>query len=179
MPAMKKVLFLIIIITALTTTILTAGCPAPPTTSVSPTTSEIPTTTATSTTTTALGRGVLRLYGVDPYTLDPAIAGDGNSHSYIAQIFSGLVCLDDNMGPEPDIAWKWQVGDDGRTYTFYLRQGVKFQDGREVKAEDFKYSWERACNPDTRSLTAATYLGDIVGAKEMLISRLSPTAITP
>jgi len=84
------------------------------------------------------------------------------------QLFSGLVRLDDKLEPAPDIAERWQVSDDGKTYTFYLRQDAKFHDGREVKAEDFKYSWQRACDPETGSLTAATYLGDIVGVKEML-----------
>jgi len=84
------------------------------------------------------------------------------------QLFSGLVRLDDNLEPVPDIAQRWRVSDDGRTYTFYLRQDVSFHNGKEVKAEDFKYSWQRACDPDTGSLTAATYLGDIVGVKEVL-----------
>ncbi len=111
---------------------------------------------------------VLNLYGIDPLTLDPAVSGEMTSHQYITQIFSGLVCLDDNQEPAPDIAEKWQVSDDGRTYTFYLRQDVSFHDGRQVKAEDFKYSWERACDPETGSMTAATYLGDIVGVGEVL-----------
>ncbi len=114
---------------------------------------------------------VLNLYGVDPHTLDPAVSGEMTSHEYIMQLFSGLVRLDDNLGPAPDIALKWQVSDDGMTYTFYLRHEVRFQDGREVKAEDFKYSWERACNPGTGSQTAATYLGDIVGAREVLAGK--------
>jgi oligopeptide transport system substrate-binding protein len=114
------------------------------------------------------GEGVLNLYGIDPYTLDPAVSSEMTSHEYIMQLFSGLVRLGDNLEPAPDIAQSWQVSDDGRTYTFYLRQDVKFQDGRQVKAEDFKYSWERACDPQTRSLTAATYLGDIVGVREVL-----------
>jgi oligopeptide transport system substrate-binding protein len=114
------------------------------------------------------GEGVLNLYGTDPYTLDPAVSSEMTSHEYIMQIFSGLVRLDDNLEPAPDIAQRWQVSNDGKTYTFYLRQDVKFQDGRQVKAEDFKYSWERACDPKTRSLTAATYLGDIVGVREVL-----------
>ena len=111
---------------------------------------------------------VLNLYNIDPYTLDPALSGEMTSHSYILQLFSGLVRLDDNLEPAPDIAERWQISDDGRTYTFYLRHDVRFHDGREVKAEDFKYSWQRASDPETRSLTAATYLGDIVGVKEVL-----------
>jgi len=110
----------------------------------------------------------LNLYGIDPLTLDPAVAGEMTSHEYLAQLFSGLVCLDDNLEPAPDIAQRWEVSQDGRTYTFYLRHDVKFHNGREVKADDFKYSWERACNPDTRSLTAGPYLGDIVGVEEVL-----------
>jgi len=111
---------------------------------------------------------VLNLYGIDPWTLDPAVSGETTSHSYIMQLFGGLVRLDDNLEPVPDIAQRWQVSDDGRTYTFYLRHDVSFHNGKEVKAEDFEYSWQRACDPETGSLTAATYLGDIVGVKEVL-----------
>jgi len=111
---------------------------------------------------------VLNLYGIDPLTLDPAVSSEMTSHGYVMQLFSGLVRLDDNLEPAPDIAERWQVSDDGKTYTFYLRNDVRFHDGREVKAEEFKYSWQRACDPETGSQTAATYLGDIVGVKEML-----------
>jgi len=71
----------------------------------------------------------------------------------------------------PDIAESWEESADGEAYTFHLRQGVKFHSGGEVKAADFKYSWERACDPTTGSGTAATYLGDIVGAKDMLAGK--------
>jgi len=111
---------------------------------------------------------VLNLYGTDPHTLDPAISGDATSHQYVTQIFSGLVRLDDDLEPVPDIAEKWIVSDDGMTYTFYLRKDVKFHDGTQVTASDFKYSWERTCNPATGSSTAETYLGDIVGVRETL-----------
>ncbi len=110
----------------------------------------------------------LNLYNIDPITLDPAVSGEMISHEYIQQIYNGLVRLDENLEPAPDIAERWDVSQDGRTYTFYLRQDVKFQDGREVNAHDFKYSLERACRPATGSLTAATYLGDIVGVREVL-----------
>ena len=113
----------------------------------------------------------LYLYGIDPWTLDPAISSEMTSHKYVMQLFSGLLRLDDNLEPAPDIAQKWQVSNDGKTYTFYLRHDVKFHNGREVKAEDFKYSWERASDPDTRSLTAAMYLDDIVGVREVLAGK--------
>jgi oligopeptide transport system substrate-binding protein len=90
------------------------------------------------------------------------------SHEYISQIFSGLVRLDDNLEVVPDIAEKWDISNDYKTYTFFLRQDVKFHDGRKVKAEDFKYSWERACNPTTGSRVAEIYLGDIAGVDEVL-----------
>jgi oligopeptide transport system substrate-binding protein len=114
---------------------------------------------------------VLNLWDIGPITLDPAISNDMASHLYITQIFSGLVGLDDDLEVVPDIAQRWQKSQDGRTYTFYLRHGVKFHDGREVKASDFKYSWERACDPDTGSQTAATYLGDIVGTQDVLVGK--------
>jgi oligopeptide transport system substrate-binding protein len=112
--------------------------------------------------------GVLNLYGIDPWTLDPAVSSEMTSHEYIMQLFSGLVCLDDNLEPAPDIARDWDISSDGTTYTFYLRDDVRFHDGRGVKAGDFKYSWERACDPATGSQTAAAYLGDIVGVSEVL-----------
>jgi oligopeptide transport system substrate-binding protein len=115
--------------------------------------------------------GTLNLCDVSPVTLDPAISGDTSSHGYITQIFSGLVRLDDKLEVVPDIAESWQVSQDGMKFTFYLRHGVKFHAGAEVEAADFKYSWERACDPETGSQTAVSYLGDIVGAKDMLAGK--------
>jgi len=114
------------------------------------------------------GEGVLNLQGIDPWTLDPAVSSDATSHYYIMQLFSGLLRLGDELEPAPDIARDWEVSADGLTYTFYLREDVFFQDGRQVTADDFKYSWERACWPETGSQTAAIYLGDIVGADEVM-----------
>jgi ABC-type transport system substrate-binding protein len=56
----------------------------------------------------------------------------------------------------------------GVTYTFHLRDGVRFQDGEKVTASDFKYSLERAADPATQSPVAEAYLGDIVGVKQKL-----------
>jgi oligopeptide transport system substrate-binding protein len=118
--------------------------------------------------TTTLGTGVLKLYGIDPVTLDPAVVADANSHDYIVQIFSGLVQFDEQLQTVPDIAENWTVSQDRLTYTFYLRNDVVFQDGHRVTAADFKYSWERACNPATGSSVAGEYLGDIIGVRDVL-----------
>ncbi|MCI0478426.1 MAG: ABC transporter substrate-binding protein, partial [Anaerolineales bacterium] len=115
------------------------------------------------------GKNILRLPGgTDPRTLDPAQVNDTNAGEYVAEIFSGLVMLDQNLKVVPDIAEKWDVSDDRKTYTFYLRKEVKFHDGRPVTAQDFKYSIERVANPATLSPTAENYLGDIVGVREKL-----------
>jgi len=110
----------------------------------------------------------LTLFDTGPITLDPAMSQDSGSHSYVVQIFSGLVALDGDMQSVGDIAETWETGEDGRVDTFHLRQDVTFHDGTPVTAGDFKYSWERACRPETGSPTAPTYLGDIVGVQDML-----------
>lgn len=114
-------------------------------------------------------QGELRLPGSDPITLDPACATDIESASYIYEIFSGLVGYDNNLELIPDIAQDWEVSDDGTVYTFNLRTNVLFHDGsRRVTADDFKYSMERALDPDTASLVADVYLDDIVGVEEFI-----------
>ena len=150
---MKRILYIILSVVLLCN-LLSVGCQLEPEAEVTP--SE---------------ENTINLYGIDPWTLDPAVSGEMTSHEYIMQLFSGLVRLDDNLEPAPDIAQRWEVSDDGKTYTFYLRHDVKFHNGREVKAEDFRYSLERACNPVTRSLTADSYLGDIVGVREVLTGK--------
>jgi len=115
-----------------------------------------------------VGGGTLTLYGEPPSTLDPALARSATSLEYIVEIFSGLVAFDPDLNLQPEIARGWDLSADGRTYTFHLRDGVMFHDGRAVTADDFKYSLERACDPPTGSTTAESFLGDIVGVTERL-----------
>jgi ABC-type transport system substrate-binding protein len=101
----------------------------------------------------------------NPTTLDPATVEDGTTIDLLQQIFEGLVIWNEQSQVAPGIAEKWDISKDGTIYTFHLRHGVKFHNGREVTAEDFKYSIERACDPAIHSPTASEYLADIVGAK--------------
>src|SRR5262245_1256851 len=114
-------------------------------------------------------KGDLRLVGSDPLTMDPAQASDSGSASYIVEIFGGLVTLDQSLKIVPDLAESWDVSSDGKTYTFKMRKNAKFHDGRAVTADDVKYSLDRAAKlGQTTSTTAEAYLGDIVGARDVI-----------
>lgn len=104
----------------------------------------------------------------EPTTFDPALVRDGPTIDLLFQVFEGLVQWDENNRLVPNLAERWEVSPDGRTYTFFLKRGVKFHNGREVTADDFKYSIERACDPALASPVSPTYLNDIVGALDKL-----------
>jgi peptide/nickel transport system substrate-binding protein/oligopeptide transport system substrate-binding protein len=87
----------------------------------------------------------------NPSTLDPALIADVSGASVAAKLFNGLVKLDDHLSVAPDIAERWHISRDGLMYFFFLRKGVRFSDNREVKARDFKASFERVINPVTKS----------------------------
>ena len=112
------------------------------------------------------GGSELRLIGSDPTDLDPAQVRDAASAEYVVEIFGGLLTLDQDLELVGDIAESWEVSDDGLVYTFTLRDDVVFHFGRRVTAEDFKYSWERAADPETLSPTVLDYMGEIVGLEE-------------
>ncbi len=98
---------------------------------------------------------------------DPATTyGSGDKRA-----FSGLVSFDPHLNLTPDLAQTWDLSADGTVYTFHLRENARFHDGRFVTAKDFIYSWERAANPQTKSETVLTYLGDIVGARDMVAGK--------
>jgi len=106
-------------------------------------------------------------------TLDPALVEDGMTIDLLQNIYEGLVKWDEKNQIVPNLAEKWDVSPDGKTYTFHIRHGVKFHNGRELTAQDFKYSMERCCDPKTQSPTAPTYLKDIVGAMDRINGKAS------
>ena len=110
--------------------------------------------------------GVLKYWlKQDPPNLDPAHARDTTSAVVVMHLFDGLVELDPiTLEPLPAVAESWTISDDGRVYTFTIRKGVKFHNGRKVTAEDFRYSFDRILDPDTRS-ERTWVLEDIKGAR--------------
>jgi len=109
---------------------------------------------------------ILQSRDPDAKQLDPALQ-TGDSQGLVGQLFSGLVRLSPTMQIEPDLAESWKVSEDGKVYTFMLRPDLHFASGKPLTAEDVRFSWERAASKSLESTTAATYLGDIVGVKEM------------
>jgi ABC-type transport system substrate-binding protein len=98
------------------------------------------------------GGNMIVTYKDDVATLDPAIGYDWQNWSMIKSVFDGL--MDYNPGTtelRPGLAEKFELSDDGKTYTFTLRDGVKFHNGRELTAEDVVYSLNRVVNPATQS----------------------------
>lgn len=108
------------------------------------------------------------LPGADPPTFDPHLSGDSTSAEYMVEIFSGLMKYNRDLELTPDIAESYEVSNNGLVYTFKLRPEAVFQDGKPIKAEDFKWSFERACDAAIGSTTADTYMGDIVGCRDKL-----------
>ncbi len=106
-----------------------------------------------------------------PTSLDPAKVQDGDTIDVVQQVYEGLVQWSETNEVVPNLAEKWEIKNDGKTYVFSLKKGVKFSTGREVKAQDFKWCVERACNPKFTSPTAATYLSDVIGVKERLADK--------
>ena len=98
------------------------------------------------------GGSMVVTYKDDISTFDPAIGYDWQNWSMIKSLFDGL--MDYEPGTTeliPDLADKYDISENGLVYTFNLRKGVKFHNGRELTAADVKYSIERSVNPVTQS----------------------------
>jgi len=79
----------------------------------------------------------------DPGHFNPGITTGFTQHVVADSIFNGLVGLDENLMPVPDLAESWVVSDDGTTYTFTLHQGVLWHDGTPFTSADVKFSFEQ------------------------------------
>ena len=87
----------------------------------------------------------------DLNTMDYEVATDGNSFIMQTMCEAGLLRLDENEQPVPDLAESYDVSEDGKTYTFHLRDGAKWSNGTPVTANDFVYGWRRLVDPELAS----------------------------
>lgn len=82
-------------------------------------------------------------------TIDPAINATVDGGNLIVHAFEGLLKLDENNRVVPGLAERFDVSDDGLTYTFHLREGLEWSDGSPLTASDFVYAWKRLADPNT------------------------------
>jgi oligopeptide transport system substrate-binding protein len=81
--------------------------------------------------------------------MDPTTMTDVNSFRLITNVMEGLYRIDENEEPQPAQAEGVEISDDDLTYTFTLREGIKWSNGDPVTSQDFKYAWLRAMDPET------------------------------
>lgn len=109
------------------------------------------------------GGSIVVTYQNDVATLDPAIGYDWQNWSMIKSLFDGLMDYEPGTyNLRTDLAESYDISEDGKTFTFKLRPGVKFHNGREMTADDVKYSIDRVVNPATQS-PGAGFFGSIEG----------------
>jgi ABC-type transport system substrate-binding protein/methyl-accepting chemotaxis protein len=98
--------------------------------------------------------------------LDPATVSSISRIEVLSNIFEGLVQFGERADIRPAIAERWEISPDGRIYTFYIREAARFHNGRRVRAEDIKYSFERQMRQNEDA--AAWVFRPIVGAEQFM-----------
>ncbi|NPA32756.1 MAG: ABC transporter substrate-binding protein, partial [Aquificae bacterium] len=121
--------------------------------------------------------GVLRFHlSSDPKTLNPALAMETTSTAVLSDVFSGLTRLNiRTMRPEGELAERWEVTEDGRVWTFYLREGVRWHDGKPLTADDVVFTFRDVYMNDE----IPTSVGDIlkVGGKKIEVEKVDERTV--
>ena len=116
------------------------------------------------TTQTAAGKKILTIQlGPDVESIDPALNSAVDGANYILFAFDNLLKMDKDGKVVPGLAEKYEVSDDQLTWTFHLRDGLKWSDGSALTANDFVYSWQRVVDPNVAAPYAQTVLGMVEG----------------
>lgn len=104
--------------------------------------------------------------GPNPETIDPALNSAVDGGNMLLHTYECLLTVDENSQLAPGQAESWEVSEDGLTWTFHLRDGLKWSDGSDLTANDFVYSWRRVCDPLTAAPYAETVLSMVEGFTE-------------
>ncbi len=124
------------------------------------------------------GQGAVdvRIGSGEPFTWDPAQAGDTGSANVIAQVFEGLTAFDSDSNVQPALADSWQPSEDGRQITFQLRPGIAFSDGTPITAQGVVDSWLRLIDP-VRPSPLVSLLSDVQGATDYQAGTIGPEGV--
>ena len=121
---------------------------------------------------TVLNRG----NGPEPESLDPQRARTDSELYILRDLYEGLTALDAEARPIAGAAAAWSVSDDGRVYTFTLREGLRWSTGEPVVGEDFAFALRRLVDPQTASPYAAV-VDVIENAADITAGRAAPDSL--
>lgn len=116
--------------------------------------------------------------GPDPETIDPALNSAADGANVIVHAFESLLIVDSENKIVPGQAESYDVSEDGMTYTFHLRDGLKWSDGSPLTSNDFVYSWKRLADPNTAAPYAADMLGYVKGYEEAAAGNLDALGVS-
>ncbi len=108
-----------------------------------PTTSAGASPAASASATPRRGGTMVIAASTDPGHFNPAITTAGGTHFVADNLYNGLIFLDADLSPKPDLADSWTISSDGKTYTFKLHSGVKWHDGIAFTSDDVKFTFEQ------------------------------------
>ena len=115
--------------------------------------------------------------GPNPETIDPALNSAVDGGNMILHPFECLLTVDQDGKLAPGQAESWDISEDGLTWTFHLRDGLKWSDGSALTANDFVYSWQRVCDPMVAAPYAETVLSMVEGYEEAIGGNITALAV--
>ncbi|MDE7015920.1 MAG: peptide ABC transporter substrate-binding protein, partial [Kineothrix sp.] len=110
--------------------------------------------------------------GPNPETIDPALNSAVDGGNMLLHAFECLLVVDQDGKLAPGQAESWETSEDGLTWTFHLREGLKWSDGSDLTANDFVYSWKRVCDPNVAAPYAETVLSMVAGYEDAISGNL-------
>ncbi|MCF0127249.1 MAG: peptide ABC transporter substrate-binding protein, partial [Pseudobutyrivibrio sp.] len=123
--------------------------------------------------TTASGEKILSVQiGPDPETIDPALNSAVDGGNMLLYTHECLLVIGEDGSLQPGQAESYEVSEDGLTWTFHLRDGLKWSDGTDLTANDFVYSWKRVCDPMVAAPYADTVLSMVAGYEDAIAGNL-------
>ncbi|MDR1649184.1 MAG: ABC transporter substrate-binding protein [Synergistaceae bacterium] len=124
------------------------------------------------------GKGIVIGLASDTLFLDPQQQNETITNAITRHIYEPLVSYSPNGGYLiPTLAESWEIAPDQLTWTFYLREDVKFSDGTPFTAEDVKFTFERARNTIIKDRVAAIDSIEVVNDRTLRIVTKAPTAV--
>ena len=112
--------------------------------------------------------GITVQIGPNPETLDPALNSAVDGGNMLITLFETLLIIDQDNKVQPGQAEKYEVSPDGLTWTFTMRDGLKWSDGTDLNAKDFEYTFKRIADTNVAAPYAETVIGMIDGYKDAI-----------